>query len=154
MKKPVSSCKIKVSTNNSTISIDFLYNGRSEDWKNKQMVFVQNQLEPSTGILHHYHLIRGSTLTSQDYNPSSVVYVSEPIRDHLAVFSIDRNAICCYDFIWMLLQKWFLPAKAGLCMKTSSNTATFLTLWKAHFFGAKFCCHARDFFSLCLTIVI
>ena len=36
-------------------------------------VYVQNPLEPSSGILHHYHLTRGSTLTSQDYSPSSVV---------------------------------------------------------------------------------
>ena len=27
-----------------------------------------------------YHLIRGSKLTIQDYNPSSVVYAAEPIR--------------------------------------------------------------------------
>ena len=43
-------------------------------------VYVQNRLEPSSGILHHYHLTRGSTLTRQDYNPSSVVYIPEPIR--------------------------------------------------------------------------
>ena len=40
-------------------------------------VYVQNRLEPSSGILHCYHL---TTLTSQDYNPCSVVYVPEPIR--------------------------------------------------------------------------
>ena len=43
-------------------------------------VYVQNRLEPSSGILHCYHLTRESTLTSQDYNPSSVVYVPKPIR--------------------------------------------------------------------------
>ena len=43
-------------------------------------VNVQYCLEPSIGILHRYHLTRGSMLTSQDYNPSSVVYVPEPIR--------------------------------------------------------------------------
>ena len=37
-------------------------------------------------------------LTSQDYDPISVVYVPEPIR---AIFFIDRNATGCYDFIWM-----------------------------------------------------
>ena len=59
-------------------------------------------LKPSSGILHHYHLTSGSTLTSQDYNPSSVVYVPEPIRAiYLAVFSIDRNAIGRYDFVRM-----------------------------------------------------
>jgi len=42
--------------------------------------YVQNWLEPFSGILHHYHLTRESTLTNQDYNPSSVVYVPEPIR--------------------------------------------------------------------------
>ena len=57
--------------------------------------YVQNRLEPSSGILHRYHLSRESMLTSQDYGPSSVVYVPEPI----AVFSIDRNAIGCYDFV-------------------------------------------------------
>jgi hypothetical protein len=41
------------------------------------------------GILHRYHL------TSQDYNQSSVVYVTERIR------AINRNAIGCYDFIGM-----------------------------------------------------
>ena len=43
-------------------------------------VCVQNRLKPSSGILHHYHLTSGSTLTSQDYNPSSVVYVPDMIR--------------------------------------------------------------------------
>ena len=43
-------------------------------------VYVQNQSGPSNGILHRFCLTRGSTLTSQDYDPSSVVYVSEPIR--------------------------------------------------------------------------
>ena len=43
-------------------------------------VYVQNKLEPSSGILHHYYLTRGSTLTSQDYSPSSVVYAPELIR--------------------------------------------------------------------------
>ena len=43
-------------------------------------VYVRNPLEPSSGILHGYHLTRGSMLTSQDYNPSLVVYVPEPIR--------------------------------------------------------------------------
>ena len=37
-------------------------------------------IRASERILHRYHLTRGSTLTSQDYNPSSVVYVPEPIR--------------------------------------------------------------------------
>ena len=41
---------------------------------------VRNWLEPSSGILHHYYLTRGSTLTSQDYSPSSVVYVPELTR--------------------------------------------------------------------------
>ena len=38
---------------------------------------MYNQLEPSSGILHHHHL---STLTYQDDSPSSVVYVPELIR--------------------------------------------------------------------------
>ena len=37
-------------------------------------------LEPSSGVLQRYHLTRGSTLTSQDYNPISVIYVPEQIR--------------------------------------------------------------------------
>ena len=59
-------------------------------------VCVQNLLEPSSSILRHYHLNRGSMLllTSQDNIPSLVVYAPEPIR---AVFSIDRNEIGCYD---------------------------------------------------------
>jgi hypothetical protein len=48
-------------------------------WETK--VNVQNRSEPSSSVLHCYHLTRGSTLTSQDYSPSSVVYVPEPIRN-------------------------------------------------------------------------
>ena len=62
--------------------------------------YVQNRLEPSSGILHRYPLSRGSMLTSQDYGPSSVVYVPEPI----AVFSIDRNAIGSYDFVRIIFE--------------------------------------------------
>ena len=43
-------------------------------------VYVQNQSGPSNGILHRFCLTKGSTLTSQDYDPSSVVYVSKPTR--------------------------------------------------------------------------
>ena len=43
-------------------------------------VYVQNQIEPSNGILHRFCLTGGSTLTSQDYNPSSVVYLSKLVR--------------------------------------------------------------------------
>ena len=43
-------------------------------------VYLQNWLAPSSNILHCFHFTRGSTLTSQDYRPSSVVYVPEPIR--------------------------------------------------------------------------
>ena len=42
-------------------------------------VYVQNRLEPSSGILHHNHLTRGSAVTSQDDDPSSVVYIPELI---------------------------------------------------------------------------
>ena len=38
-------------------------------------VYVQNRLKTSSGILHCYHLTRGSTLTSHNYNPSSVAYL-------------------------------------------------------------------------------
>ena len=34
----------------------------------------------SNGILHNFCLTRKSTLTSQDYSPSSVVYIPEPVR--------------------------------------------------------------------------
>ena len=43
-------------------------------------VYVQNQSGPSNGILHRFCLTGVSALTSQDYNPSSVVYVSKPVR--------------------------------------------------------------------------
>ena len=43
-------------------------------------VYVQNQSGPSNGILHRFCLTGGSTLTSQDYDPSSVVYVSKLTR--------------------------------------------------------------------------
>ena len=36
-------------------------------------------IEPSSNIFHRYRLNRGSVLSSQDYNPSLVVYVPEPI---------------------------------------------------------------------------
>ena len=43
-------------------------------------VYVQNQSGPSNGILHRFCLTRESTLTSQDYSPSSMVYVSKPTK--------------------------------------------------------------------------
>ena len=43
-------------------------------------VYVQNWLEPSNRILHRFCLTRESTITSQDYSPSSVVCIPEPIR--------------------------------------------------------------------------
>ena len=43
-------------------------------------VYVQNRSEPSNNILHRFCLTRESTLTSQDYSPSSVVCITEPIR--------------------------------------------------------------------------
>ena len=43
-------------------------------------VYVQNWSEPSNDILHCFCLTRGSTLTSQDYSPSSVVCVPKLIR--------------------------------------------------------------------------
>ena len=43
-------------------------------------VYVQTWLAPSNGILHRFCLTKGSTLTSQDHDPSSVVYVSKPVR--------------------------------------------------------------------------
>ena len=40
-------------------------------------------------------------LTSQDYSPTSAVYVPEPIS-HLGVFSINRNAIGCHQIVSMM----------------------------------------------------
>ena len=75
-----------------------LFNALVFGWGTK--VYVQNPLEPSSDILHRYHLTRGSKFTSQDYTPSSVVYVPEPITySHLSVSIIDRTAIGCYDFV-------------------------------------------------------
>ena len=42
-------------------------------------VYVQNWLEPSNGISQRFCLTRESTLTSQDYSPSSVVYIPERV---------------------------------------------------------------------------
>ena len=90
-------------------------------------VCVHNWLEPSGGILHRYHLTRGSTLTSQDYSPSSVVYVPEPIRVHLAVFSIDRNAIGCCDFSKFSVQTCpFWPRMLWLWISNLNSE-----IWKA-----------------------
>ena len=51
-------------------------------------------------------------LTSQDYEPISVVYVPEPIR---AIFCIDRNAIGCYVFAQMkIIQIDYYYWKASL----------------------------------------
>ena len=64
-------------------SADFHKNfGFFEAYEDKKgtKVYVQNWSEPSSCILHRYHLTRGSMLTSQDYSPSSVVYMPEPIR--------------------------------------------------------------------------
>ena len=51
---------------------------RTFGWGTK--VYVQNQSGPSNGVLHHFCLTGGSTFTSQDYNLSSLVYVSKPVR--------------------------------------------------------------------------
>ena len=59
-------------------------------------VYVQNQSGPSNGILHRFCLTGGSTLTSQDYNPSSVVYVSKPTRVIWRyLLSKFRALLCC-----------------------------------------------------------
>ena len=59
-------------------------------------VYVQNQSGPSNDILHHFCLTGGSTLTSQDYNPSSVVYVSKPVRAILRyLLSAFCALLCC-----------------------------------------------------------
>ena len=65
-------------------------------------VFVQNWLEPSKDILHRFCLTKESR-ASQDL----VVYIPEPIEVIWQWFSIDINAICCYDFISILT--WLMP---------------------------------------------
>ena len=70
--------------------------GNAEDvgWGTK--VYVQKQSGPSNGILHRFCLTKGSTLTSQDYNPSSVVYVSKPTRAIWRyLLSEFRALLCC-----------------------------------------------------------
>ena len=63
----------------------FQYFDFSNNWVFFQLgwgtkVYVQNWSEPSNNILLCFCLIRGSTLTSQDYSPSSVVCVPKLIR--------------------------------------------------------------------------
>ena len=43
-------------------------------------VYVWKRSAPSNVILHRICLTKGSTLTSQDHDPRSVVYVSKPTR--------------------------------------------------------------------------
>ena len=57
-------------------------------------------------------------LTSQDYSPSSVVYVPELI--YLAEFSNDRNTIGCCDF-FRILQGITLQYSAFTLQKSSSQ---------------------------------
>ena len=63
-------------------------------------VYVQNQSGPSNGILHRFCLTAGSTLTSQDFNPSSVVYVSKPIRAIWRYLSIFIIRILCLALLF------------------------------------------------------
>ena len=64
--------------------------------------YVQNLSEPSISILHCFCLTRGSTLTSQHYSPSSVVYVPEPIRaiqQYLPLIEIQSVVMTSFQFI-------------------------------------------------------
>ena len=49
-----------------------------------------------------YHLTRGPTLTSQNYDPILGIYVLvRTNQSHLAAFCINQKAIGCYDFVEM-----------------------------------------------------
>ena len=72
-------------------------------WGSK--IYVQNQSGPSNSILHRFCLTRGSTLTSQDYDPSSVVYV---LTYHLVPRAI-----------WPYYVKWNFSTFCGLSRSTT-----------------------------------
>ena len=72
-------------------------------------VYAQNQSGPSNSILHRFCLTGGSTLTSQDYNPSSMVYVSKPVRAIWRYFLSEFCALlCCSSSQWLVIYLWFL----------------------------------------------
>ena len=121
-------------------------------------VYVQNQSGPSNDILHRFCLTRGSTLTSQDYNPSSVVYVSKPIRAIWQYLISEFCALLCcslsqwwefkpgagraslYRHPWNRLRVWKITRDAHLMRK-----------WRAPFFLLSFLClrfvHNHGIFS-------
>ena len=62
----------------------------------EELRFMYKNSRPSNGILHRFCLTKGSTLTSQDYDPSSVVYVSKPTRAiWWYLLSEFRALLCC-----------------------------------------------------------
>ena len=73
-------------------------------------------------------------LTSQDYNPSSVVYVPEPTR------AIYRN-LAEYHFGYPVMQKfsWVLPKKDGEISKKFDLQKTLFVNRTMHFFTVIFC---------------
>ena len=59
-------------------------------------VYVWKRSGPSNVILHRFCLTKGSTLTSQDHDPRSVVYVSKPTRAIWRyLLSEFRALLCC-----------------------------------------------------------
>ena len=72
-------------------------------------VYVQNQLGPSNCILQHSCLTGGSTVTSQDYNQSSVVYVSKLVR---AIWRYLLSEFLCLALLFFISMNifylWFL----------------------------------------------
>ena len=54
-------------------------------------VYVQKRSGPSSSILHQFCLTKGSTLTSQDYSPASVVYVSKLIGPSGGIYNLHKR---------------------------------------------------------------
>ena len=72
---------------------------RSFGWLTK--VYVWKRSGPSNVILHRFCLTKGSTLTSQESHPRSVVYVSKPTRAIWRyLLSEIRALLCCCTAQW------------------------------------------------------
>ena len=104
-------------------------------------VYVQNQSGPSNGILHCFCLTGGSTLTSQDHNPSSVVYVSKPTRAIWRYLLVSEFCalLCCslsqFDRTWLRFFSYSIVYREK---KSSSRRASrFVFIKVSNDFGTK-----------------
>jgi hypothetical protein len=77
------------------------------------------------GILHHYHLTRGSTLSSQDCNPRSMVYVPEQIRAiqrHFASLETQSVVMTSSEYLKNRDRGPFTESLAHICISNDVQT--------------------------------